>query len=56
MKELNTDSIGARVMLEAVEARPSESVLLLGAGGVARAILFALRQLDSRKSEQLTGT
>jgi len=41
----NTDVIGARVALEAVQARPGESVLLLGAGGVSRAILLALRQL-----------
>ncbi|TSA58518.1 MAG: shikimate 5-dehydrogenase [Methylophilaceae bacterium] len=41
----NTDVIGARVALEALQARPSESVLLLGAGGAARAILFALRQI-----------
>ncbi len=41
----NTDVIGARVVLEALQARPGESVLLIGAGGAARAILFALRQL-----------
>lgn len=41
----NTDAIGARMALEALHASPEESVLLLGAGGVARAILFALRQL-----------
>lgn len=41
----NTDAIGARAALESVQARSSELVLLLGAGGAARAILFALRQL-----------
>ena len=41
----NTDAVGARVALEALQARSGESVLLLGAGGAARAILFALRQL-----------
>jgi len=41
----NTDVIGAQVALEALQARPGESVLMAGAGGAARAILFALRQL-----------
>lgn len=41
----NTDVIGARAALESLRACPSESVLLLGAGGAARAILLALRQL-----------
>jgi len=41
----NTDVIGARAALESLKACPGESVLLLGAGGVARAILSALRQL-----------
>jgi len=45
----NTDAIGARVALESVQASPGESVLLVGAGGVARAILFALRQLGFKK-------
>lgn len=40
----NTDVIGARKALESLQASPGESVLLLGAGGAARAILFALRQ------------
>jgi shikimate dehydrogenase len=41
----NTDVIGAREALESLQISPGESVLLLGAGGAARAILFALRQL-----------
>lgn len=41
----NTDVIGARMALESLHTSPGESVLLLGAGGAARAILFALRQL-----------
>ncbi len=46
----NTDAIGARAALEAIQARPGESVLLLGAGGVARAILLALRQLGFNRA------
>jgi len=45
----NTDAIGARVALEKLEACPGESVLLVGAGGVARAILFALRELGFKR-------
>ncbi|MCX7090668.1 MAG: shikimate dehydrogenase [Legionellales bacterium] len=41
----NTDVIGARLALESLQIRANETVLLLGAGGVARAILFALSQL-----------
>lgn len=41
----NTDAIGARTALESLHVSPRESVLLLGAGGAARAILFALRQI-----------
>jgi shikimate dehydrogenase len=41
----NTDWVGARISLERIEAHPGERVLLLGAGGVARAILYALRDL-----------
>jgi shikimate dehydrogenase len=41
----NTDAVGAEMALEILKASPDESVLLLGAGGVARAILYALRQL-----------
>lgn len=41
----NTDVAGAHAALEAVAARPAESVLMLGAGGVAGAILLALRQM-----------
>jgi len=45
LKGYNTDAVGARKALEFIKAQPGESVLLIGAGGVARAILFALRQL-----------
>lgn len=41
----NTDAVGARKALESIRAVPSETVLLLGTGGVARAIMFALRQM-----------
>ena len=41
----NTDAIGAQKALESIRATPSEKVLLLGAGGVARAIVYALRQM-----------
>lgn len=45
----NTDAIGAKMALESLNPSKSESVLVLGAGGVARAILFALRQLGFTK-------
>jgi len=41
----NTDVSGARAALESLQARPGESVLLVGAGGAARAVLLALKQL-----------
>ena len=41
----NTDLIGARIVLASLQPEPDERVLILGAGGVARAILVALRQL-----------
>ncbi len=41
----NTDVIGASEALQSLNANPGESVMLLGAGGAARAILLALRQL-----------
>ena len=41
----NTDAVGARKALEAIRAKPGETVLLLGAGGIAHAVVFALRQL-----------
>lgn len=41
----NTDAAGARKALESIRAEPGETVLLLGAGGAARAIVFALRQM-----------
>jgi len=45
LKGYNTDAVGASKALEAIKAQPGESVLLMGSGGVARAIVFALRQL-----------
>ena len=41
----NTDVAGARAALESIAVDPAEHVLLLGAGGAARAILHAMRQL-----------
>lgn len=46
----NTDVNGARVALESLHPSPNESVMLLGAGGAARAILFALRQLGFNRA------
>ncbi|OGT37069.1 MAG: hypothetical protein A3F11_11625 [Gammaproteobacteria bacterium RIFCSPHIGHO2_12_FULL_37_14] len=45
----NTDALGAKIALESINADHRESVLLLGAGGVSRAILFALRQLGFKQ-------
>jgi shikimate dehydrogenase len=41
----NSDALGAKSALESLKIHFDEPVLLLGAGGVARAILFALRQM-----------
>jgi shikimate dehydrogenase len=41
----NTDLIGARIVLTSLQLQPDENVLILGAGGVACAILVALHQL-----------
>jgi shikimate dehydrogenase len=41
----NTDIIGARLVLASLQPQRDERILILGAGGVARAILAALRQL-----------
>ena len=45
----NTDLIGAHKILMSLQPRADESVLILGAGGVARAILVALRQLGYKR-------
>jgi len=45
----NTDMIGACKALEFIKANPRERVLLLGAGGAARAIMFALRRIGFDK-------
>jgi len=56
----NTDAIGALKALQSIQASPKDSVLLLGAGGVARAIAFALKKLGftqiqvaNRKKERI---
>lgn len=41
----NTDLIGARLVLASLQLQSDEHILVLGAGGAARAILVALRQL-----------
>lgn len=45
----NTDLIGAHIVLASLQPQADESVLILGAGGVARAILVALRQLGYKR-------
>ena len=45
----NTDAVGAVKALESIRAKPGDRVLLLGAGGVARAIVFALRQMGFKQ-------
>ncbi len=45
LRGYNTDAFGARKALDSIRADPGDSVLLVGAGGVARAIVFALRQM-----------
>jgi shikimate dehydrogenase len=41
----NTDLIGARLVLTSLIPKSEERILVLGAGGVARAILVALREM-----------
>lgn len=45
----NTDAAGAQTALESINLHPNEHVLLLGAGGAARAIMFALRNIGVKK-------
>ena len=45
----NTDVVGARRALQQLAPRPDERVLVLGAGGAARAVLFALRELGMHR-------
>jgi shikimate dehydrogenase len=45
LKGFNTDLIGARLVLASLQPQRNESILILGAGGVARAILVALREV-----------
>ncbi len=42
----NTDAYGAQKALEEIEDMASKKVLMLGAGGVAKAVLYALRELE----------
>lgn len=44
----NTDVVGATVALQALEIQPQDKVLLLGAGGMAKAIAYSLQQLGIR--------
>ncbi len=41
----NTDSYGAKIILHTLDIGKNDQILLLGAGGVARAIKYALQQL-----------
>lgn len=45
----NTDAIGAQEVLVPFLKDPEEPILVLGAGGVARAILYALQQLGMKR-------
>jgi shikimate dehydrogenase len=45
----NTDLTGAFLALATLQLQPEESALILGAGGVARSILVALRQLGYKR-------
>ena len=45
LKGYNTDAYGAKVALETLGVKTNDRVLLLGAGGAAKAILFALKEL-----------
>lgn len=44
----NTDLIGARIVLASLQPQSNERILILGAGGVARAFLVALREMGCR--------
>lgn len=43
----NTDAFGAEMVLRNIGFVPDERVLLMGAGGVARAIIYALNRLNA---------
>jgi shikimate dehydrogenase len=58
----NTDAYGAKIVLEDLGLDANDRILLLGAGGVAKAILFALKELGfeniiltNRTMEKLDG-
>lgn len=44
----NTDAIGAKIVINALKLTKDTKILLAGAGGVSRAILFALSELGFR--------
>ena len=44
----NTDAYGAQIALQTLDIQSSDRVLLLGAGGAAKAIKYALQQLGIR--------
>jgi shikimate dehydrogenase len=45
----NTDLVAARLALASLNLQSDEQILILGAGGIARAILVALRELGYKK-------
>lgn len=45
LKGFNTDLIGARAVISSIQLQQNEQILVLGAGGVSRAILFALHEM-----------
>ena len=49
LKGYNTDVYGAKMALEKIDAQNADSIMLLGAGGVARAILYALMGMGISK-------
>ncbi len=49
MKGFNTDDAGASKLLKSLQIRDDEKILIRGGGGVAKAILFALQELELRK-------
>ena len=61
LKGLNTDYIAVKELLVSSDLNPSKSIALLGSGGMARAIAFALRDTGFKNTilysrNQATGT